>query len=383
MRSVPVTPSGHPLGKRPAKTPKLRAATFDDYDQIARLETRYGLHPVSYSEWSHLWLGNPEYRGRAPDWCIGWVLEDTEGQIVATMGNIPLAYELDGKHILAASGRSWAAEPEYRSAALLLLDRVINQPAVDLYLNTTVTAESAGALPAFDCLRVPVGLWDESAFWITQHQGFIESMMTQKKHRLSKTLSYPLSAASFIKDRVIAKHLGEGDVEVKPCIRFDDQFDDFWEAVRTRQPKVLMAVRTREMLQWHFEHAILQQNLWVATVVDGRHLAAYAIFDRKDNAGLGLKRVRLVDYQSLDGSAALLPPMLSWALRKCRENGVHMLENVGRWLERGEVIDTLAPYRRKLTTWTYFYRGNNPELASKLQQRYTWAPSLFDGNASL
>ena len=117
--------------------------------------------------------------------------------------------------------------------------------------------------------------------------------------------------------------------------------------------------------------------------MNGRYIAAYAVFDRKDNAGLGLKRVRLVDYQSLDGSPALLPPMLSWALRKCRESGVHMLENVGRWLERGEVIDALAPYRRKLSTWTYFYRANNPELAAKLQTRYRWAPSLFDGNASL
>src|SRR5882757_8896613 len=57
MRSASVSPSSaQPHGKRSAKSPKLRPATFDDYEQIARLETRYGLHAVSYAEWSHLWL---------------------------------------------------------------------------------------------------------------------------------------------------------------------------------------------------------------------------------------------------------------------------------------------------------------------------------------
>ena len=99
-----------------------------------------------YDEWSHLWLGNPVYRELGPDWSIGWVLEDHEHRVVGTMGNIPLSYEFEGKRILAASGRHWVAEPAYRSVSLLLLDRVVNQRNVDLYLNNTVTAESTAAL---------------------------------------------------------------------------------------------------------------------------------------------------------------------------------------------------------------------------------------------
>jgi hypothetical protein len=44
---------------------------------------------------------------------------------------------------------------------------------------------------------------------------------------------------------------------------------------------------------------------------DGRRLVAYAIFDRPDNPKYGLRRVRLVDFQSLDGTTALLPTILS------------------------------------------------------------------------
>ena len=80
----------------------------------------------------------------------------------------------------------------------------------------------------------------------------------------------------------------------------------------------------------------------------------------------------------------MLSPLLSWALKRCREEGIHMLVNVGRWLEEGELIEAIAPYRRKLTTsWAYFYRANNPGLAERLRDRRAWAPSLFDGNASL
>jgi len=54
-----------------------------------------------------------------------------------------------------------------------------------------------------------------------------------------------------------------------------------------------------------------------------------------------------------------------------------MLEHTGRWLEKGEFIETAAPYRRKLSTWTYFY-AQIIELRELLNDRQVWAPSLFD-----
>jgi len=96
-----------------------------------------------------------------------------------------------------------------------------------------------------------------------------------------------------------------------------------------------------------------------------------------------LKRLSLIDFQSLDGTTALLSPLLSWALKRCRDEGIHVLENVGRWLEPGELIKTAAPYQRKLPAWSYFYRASHPKLAESLRNRRAWAPSLFDGDASL
>ncbi len=374
--------SGESRRKR-GRGPTLREASFKDYDRIARLEFRYGFRAKSYEAWSHLWLGNPLYREVRAGWSIGWVLEDDSNQIVASIGNIPLLYEFEGRRILATSGRGWVAEPAYRSASLLLLDYVINQRHVDLYLDNTVNVASTAPLSFFQCPRVPVGVWSESAFWITHYQGFLEAFLTLKNSPLAKPLSYPLSAAVFLKERLTNRAFPADDVEVKACPAFDDRFDDFWVDLKSASPHLLLAVRTREVLEWHYKYSLLNNWLWIATIVDGPRLVAYAIFDRIDRPRLGLKQVRLVDFQSLDGGTALLSPLLAWALRKCKDEGIHMLENVGRWLEKGELLDKIAPYRRRLPIWTYVYRANDPGLAESLRDRRAWAPTLFDGDASL
>jgi hypothetical protein len=369
-----------PSAKNPGPGTRLREASFGDYEQIAALESRYGLAVRSPERWRDIWLANPEYRDLQGCWPIGWVIEDEKGQIVASIGNVPLSYELAGRKILVVSGRSWVADLPYRSKALSLLDRVINQPNVDLYLNNTVNPKSADAVSVFNCSRVPVGLWDESAFWITNYQGFVERLLAVKTQGLAKPLSYPFSAAAFLTDRLTTKGLRASDVEVKPVAAFDDRFDDFWTDLKRTNPHVLLAVRSREVLEWHFKSF---NRLWIATVVDGTRLAAYTIFDRQDTSAFGLTRMRLVDFQSLDGSAALLEPLLCSALRKCRNEGIHLLEIVGRWLEKGEFIETVAPHRRKLEAWRFSYRANNPILATTLRDPSTWAPSLFDGDATL
>jgi hypothetical protein len=354
-----------------------------DYEQIARLESRYGLSVKGYDEWSHLWLANPVYQQLNGNWTIGWVIEDDNHHIVGAIGNIPLSYELGGKPILAASARSWVTTPAYRSTSLLLLDHVINQPQVELYLNTTFAPVSMPCASVFGCQPVPVGVWDKAAFWITHHRGFVESLFARKNYPVAKVLSLPVSGVLSLREGFARKISDEKKVEVSNCPGFDERFDDFWAELRDRSPHLLLAVRTREALEWHYKYALLNGRLWIATVQDGSRIIAYAVFDRRDRPDIALTRVRLVDFQSLDGSTALLFPVLSWALARCRHESIQVLESVGRWLEKGELIRTIAPYRRRLPAWRYYYRANNSALAERLRDRRVWAPSLFDGDASL
>lgn len=365
--------------KRPAVRSRLRAATLADYPQISALERRFGIESHTYEDWSHLWLANPVYRELQRDWSIGWVLEDSAHRIVGTMSNIPLAYEFERRRLLVATGRSWVVEPEYRSLSLQLLDPVVNQPGIDLYLNTTVGENSIGSMSVFDCPRVPSGIWDRSAFWVTHPGGFVESVLVSSHGKWLRPVAYPLAAALWIRD--LGSRARKFAREVQSCTGFDDRFDEFWDRLRSANPAVLLAVRSREMLDWHFRHALRANRLWIGAVMDGRAIRAYAIFDRNDNRKSGMTRVRLLDFQSLDGDH-LLRPLLAWALDRCRSEKIHVLESAGRWLEPGGLIHKLAPYHRKLISWTYFYRAANHTLAQKLKRPEAWAPWLYDGDAS-
>lgn len=366
------------------KPVKLRPLQFEDYAQISVLESRFGLNPRSENEWRHLWLENPAFRDVEKDWDIGWVLEDEDRRIVASLGSVPVWYELDGRRILACTGKGLVGEPAHRSGCLLLLDQLINKAPMDLYINNTVGDAVASAFELFDCPRVPVGAWDRTGLWIASHKGLAESLLASTRFRGAAGLRYPLAAAAFLWDRLKSRALPCRGIDIKECRMFDDRFDDFWENLRTNQPGVLLALRTRETLAWHFKLASAENRLWIATVGD-KTLAAYAIFERKDggHGGSALKRVRLADFQSMDGSTGLLPAFLDWAIGRCRREGIHFLEITGRWLEKGDLIDTLAPYHRTLPVWTFFYSARTPALADRLKQPGVWAPTLFDGEATL
>ena len=112
-------------------------------------------------------------------------------------------------------------------------------------------------------------------------------------------------------------------------------------------------------------------------------LAAYAIFQRRDEPTYRLKRLRMVDFQALDQPDQYCAAFMRAAARECRAQGVHVLEHVGCDLPQTHVFDQHAPYRRKLPGWCSFYLTEDDELANQLVKPEAWAPSSFDGDSSL
>lgn len=369
--------------QRPAIPPKIREISFEDYPQIASVESRNSLDIKPCEEWQHLWNGNPLYRELGETWPIGWLMEDESVRVVGSICNIPLAYELNGRRIIASTARSWAVDPEYRSFSLSLLDRVLNQKNVDLYVNNTVSAMSAKAFSFFECAQAPAGAWDMCGFWITSYRPFLQLALAERKVPLAKLASVPAAAGLFCRDRLARLGRPRGfstGIEIEFCPQFDERFDAFWDELRKSNPGRLLSVRSREMLDWHFKYALLQKRAWVLAAAKGPRLLAYGIFDRLDNPKIGLKRARLLDFQSVEGGRALLDLILAQSLHKCREEGVHVLEDIGCW---SEAHGPTAPYHRKLPCWTFFYKAMQPGLESSLREPNGWSPSTFDGDASL
>jgi hypothetical protein len=367
-----------------AEVLRFRQATFQDHGQITELESRYALETESYEQFFYLWANNPVYQ-EFPDWPIGWVLENEDHQVVGYIGNVPRLYEFGEQRLLVSSSRALVVDARYRSYSLPLLSHFFKQKGVDLFLDTTVNSEAGKAHEIFRALRVPSGSWDQSVFWITDYQGFSASLLVRKEVRGSKSLRYPISAGLFLRDALVGRVLKTRRNGFEPsfCAKFDDRFEDFWQMLRKSAPRRLLANRSREMLDWHFKRPLAKGRAWVLTINKGSALVAYAIFFRQDNPLYALKRMCLVDFQALDGHIELLRPLLCNALARCRSEGIHMLEAIGFPPEKQRVIDSLSPDRRSLSSWRYFYKATNRQLAESLKDPGAWDPSCFDGDASL
>jgi hypothetical protein len=219
---------------------------------------------------------------------------------------------------------------------------------------------------------------------VTGYAGFAKTALTVKKLPLPNILCYPAAVCLYAKDLVTVKRLpnAPSDLRVKRAASFDDRFDDLWENVAASR-RILMGVRTREVLDWHFGASLQRGDTWLLTVSNGADLVAYAVFQRRDEPRTGLKRIRLVDFQAVSRQAECLQAILLEALQIARTTGIHVLEKVGREVEDTLLIDQHAPYRRKLSAWPFYFHAPDTALNQALLSPQSWQPSSFDGDASL
>ncbi|MEQ1912442.1 MAG: hypothetical protein ABMA15_26710 [Vicinamibacterales bacterium] len=370
------------VGSSPLAPPRLRPMQFDDYPAVQRLEAEHDLITRSTEEWTSLLVDNPLWSRVGSHWPIGWVFEAGAGKLVGSVTNIPLRYHLGGRELTCANGRAWVVANEYRSFALWLMDEYFNQPGVDLFVNTTVgptAQETHTALSA----RVPLGDWESAAYWVTGYRGFARNALERLNVPLARALAFPAALALWTKDAVLAGRLPEppGSVAVEETDHFDARFDTFWEELLRQNPDKLLAARDRQTLTWHFAHSMRRGRLWIITASRGGVMRAYVILKRQDLSG-GLRRLRLIDYQTLESDVDLLPCLIRESLRRCAAEGVYLLEHFGCGLPKMRAFDQLAPYRSKVKTWAYFGHAVDPGLDSALRRPEVWDPSMFDGDAS-
>jgi hypothetical protein len=366
------------------KPPTLREASFDDYDQIASLENSVGLTSRPRERWLHLWRNNPAFQLTA-DWPIGWVLEDEEGRIVGSIGNIPLQYHLQGRIHLAATFIGWAVDPLYRAFSLLLVAHRHQHRRVELQMVTTAGPMPQAVFTKLGWSRVPVGQWDQAAFWITSYAGAADGYLQRKLPGVAASLVRSLVAAPLLViDSVARRKQSFGaDSELEWRSDFDASFDEFWSALQTNRRSLLLASRAGDMLNWHFEHSLKSNDAWILTARKGARLIGYAVLQRRDSVSRGLTRMMLVDFQTLVPEPILASAMMSAALARCRREDIHILENLGCWIDKLQPLANRPTNRRSLESWCYLYKCTNKELAKSLETAESWYPTLYDGDATL
>jgi hypothetical protein len=362
--------------------PFIRLATFDDYDQIAAVESRHGLTVKSRDQWLALWLENPAYL-ELGDWPIGWVIEDAHGQIVGSLGNVPAFVYFGGTKYVSAAGRGWAVDVQFRALSVMLLARQLRQSGADINVIATPSPTTAALCSRLGWSKVPVGEWDRSRFWVANYASAVQGYLDAKLPTpVSKAFGAILSPPLRLKDSFVGREALTSDYRFEWCTSFDHRFDEMWEELKELRPDLLLGSRDSNTLSWHFKHSLEQDRTWILTASRDSRLIGYAIFERRAVQSLDLERALLIDFQTLLKDPELSGTMIQQALSRCRYEGVHVLENMGCWLEKLQPVAP-PPHHRTLESWCYLYRVANPELARSLRKANCWYPTQYDGDASL
>ena len=396
--------------------PHLRVARFEDYDQISPLGSSvFDFHPRA--DWESLWVDNPLWQHIGKDWPIGWVLETSSGEIIGSLMNFPSLYKFGGENLIAANTRAWVVKPEYRGYGPWLLDEFYSQSRAQLFMSTT-TGWMAAPIIQHMAHRIPLGDWQSTSYWITNHGQFVRHKLRTLRARVPRLLRYPAIGALWLNDFIrrkplrqfhkapdsmgtplpgvladpIGKIIGVRDalcakpfppvpkgVTVKHTNDFNITFDEFYRELVRHQTNKLLAERTSRVLTWHFGMPMRRNRLWIFMATQKSRMLAYCVLIRSEDG----REVQLADYQTIDEGLELLPSLLQAALKRCAAEGVHMLENYGTAVPKLRALDELAPHRRKLQSWRFYYRASDPILDAQLRDGNRWDPSVYDGDASL
>jgi hypothetical protein len=340
-------------------------------------------------ELEHLWKDNPVIKNNGIAWPIGWVLEVESKGIVGFFGNIPVAYELKEKRLIAAVASSWVVDKEYRNYSMLLVGSYFSQRSnADLFLNATANYTAGKVFyEFFKAKKMPHGSYDSVYFQILNYRKFTLSATIKKGLPFGGALTPPLSLLIHSLDKLTGRNFKRCDIkgpggEERWLPYFDERFDEFWESLRTRYSRFL-CVRDSQSLNWHFKYAVLKNKICIFTIENKSRIISYAIFLRQDNPRIGLKRVRLIDFQAIDDNPSLLAKTIVSGLRRCKQEDVHVLEAIGFNPQKMPMIKKFLTHKRRLASWPFFYKTSDESLSKELENPDLWDPCLFDGDASL
>ena len=363
---------------------ELREVVTSDHPRLEELKSRYQMVAESGDAYMHLFTGDHLYSDGVALYPMGWVLETTQRQLVGHIGNICLEYYLNTKKIITVSARGWVVDINYRGSSFALLHKFCVQPNIDLLLITTADLRSGRVYAKLGVLKPPTVSYDRAAFWIIDHRKFALSVLVKRNVPLASIPAFPigafLSALSWVRN--IRRCRPNRHTYITEVTTIDERFDWYWEKLRA-QPNRLMCVRDRAAMAWRFERPMRAGNCWIfAYYGSPNELSGYAVFLRQDSPDIGLRRMRLVDFQSEGDGAKFLHDAIEVALARCRDEGIHMLESVGFGNVRRKQIDALAPYQRQLPAWMFWYKASekNLELAKALLNPDVWDPCTYDGD---
>ena len=144
-----------------------------------------------------------------------------------------------------------------------------------------------------------------------------------------------------------------------------------------------MAERDSSSLEWHFRQGIRKKKISVLALFNENNLDGYIVIMRSDNKEIGLKRMKIVDIQTLSNIEENTSNLIANAITYARKHEVHILELTGFGKNIREQALKMKPYKRTLSHSPFLYKIMSDKLKNVFSDETEWDACLFDGDGSL
>lgn len=354
---------------------RMRPAVFADAAAIDQVHRRNGMGPLDAAAWRFCWESYPfesEFAG-VP---IGWVLETGAGEVVGTIGNVHMLYEMAGRRYKAAIATAWAVDAAYRGKALHLTTTFFRQSGVDLWINGSASPTASRVLTGLKIPRIPVPSYNVPCFWASNTRGFAQAALHRRGVPASSLAAYPVGMGLLFRDILRRSGRGKKSGTVRRLQAFDERFDGLWPLIAAG-PARLRAVRNRAVLDWRFRSELAESRAAILAAESGGKLTGYAVLLRRPGNELGMKLYDIADLQAAGDDAAVFRDLLLGAVKAAREDGMDAVKLLTGTPAKRAPADALQPYTYQLPFWQLYYKAA-PELNSALGTADAWDLSLFD-----
>jgi len=325
--------------------------------------------------WRSRWESYP-FAEAYRDIPIGWVLETDTGEVVGTIGNVQMLYEMGGRRFKGAIAADWAVDAEYRGKALHLVTAFFKQKGPALMVNGSASPTASKVLAGLQIPRIPIPDYSSPCFWAARPAAFAKAALSRRGTPAASFLSYPAGLVLLVRD--ILRRSGRGRLSgpVRRLGAFDDRFDSLWERIAAG-PARLRAVRTRAVLDWKYASDVEGGRAAVLASESGGKLSGYIVLMRRPGSDLGMGLYDVGDFQVAGDDPAVYRDLLLAAVQLAREEGMDAVKLMTGTPAKRLPARALQPYSYQLPFWQLYYRAS-PELKPALASPDAWDFSLFD-----
>ncbi len=353
---------------------KLEKLTLENYEDAKKLSEKYQLKVLKKIDWENIWVKNPFIINTKKDWIIGWKLIDEKNNIVGIIHNIPLVFYYKKKEFLAAVCGNWVIDEKYKSLALKLRSKFLNQENVDFYITNTANITAEKVMEAFKAKKISQYNYDKRMIYLINKKRVISSYI--KKISLARNFFEDIKKLKniFKKNKIMT------EVSFDIANNFSPDFNDFNENLKKNQ--TLYSSKDHRWLSWKYSRLLNTERLWIIKSYKNHKLKGFLVFIINDEKNYNLKKSTIVELSFLEKNDSEVEEIIKKCLMLSKKLNCDLVDVTGFNKYKKNLLYKMGFVDKKISNFGFLVKNSNSEIEDILfSNENTLDMSLTDGDA--